>query len=246
MSDIELLTSATPNGQKISIFLEELGIPYKTTAIDLSKDEQKAPDFIAINPNGRIPAIVDHSRNDFPVFESGAVFLYLAEHYDKEFKFSFQDADERSEMIQWLFFQNAGVGPMQGQANHFFRYAPEKIQYGIDRYQNECKRLYSVLESRLGSRHYLVGKNGGKYSVADISTFTWVRWGPWAGIDVAKFPKLNEWMERIEQRPAVKKGLLVPNGEDQIVRLRRDPDVEDPFKRWVQKGQQEIREKHGS
>jgi glutathione S-transferase len=248
MSGIELLTAATPNGQKISIFLEELGIPYKTTAIDLGKDEQKTPEFIAINLNGRIPAIVDHSRNDFPVFESGAIFLYLVEHYDKEFKFSFQDPDERSEMIQWLFFQNAGVGPMQGQANHFFRYAPSKIQYGIDRYQNECKRLYSVLESRLsdnGGRQYLAGKNGGKYSVADISTFTWVRWGPWAGIDVTKFPKLSEWMERIEQRPAVQKGLLVPNGEDQIVRLRSDPNVDDPFKGWVQKGQQEIREKHG-
>lgn len=245
MANIELLTAATPNGQKISIFLEELGLPYKTTSIDLGKDEQKQIQFLRTNPNGRIPAIVDHSRNGFTVFESGAIFLYLAQHYDKDFKFSFQDSDEQSEMIQWLFFQNAGVGPMQGQANHFHRYAPSKIPYGINRYQNETKRLYSVLEDRLQNRQYLVGKNEGKYSVADISTFTWVRWAGWAGIDLSEFPKLGAWMERIEGRPKVQKGLLVPSGEDQIVRLRRDPDVEDPFKGWVRKGQEELREKHG-
>lgn len=110
MPDIELLTAATPNGQKISIFLEELGLPYQTTSVNLGADEQKKPDFLAVNPNGRIPAIIDHSRNSFPVFESGAIFLYLVEHYDKECRFSFDDADEKSEMIQWLFFQNAGVG----------------------------------------------------------------------------------------------------------------------------------------
>ncbi|KAJ4326007.1 hypothetical protein N0V94_000372 [Neodidymelliopsis sp. IMI 364377] len=243
--NIELLTSATPNGQKISIFLEELHIPYTVTSIDLGADDQKAPSFLKINPNGRIPAIIDHTRNSFPVFESGAIFLYLAEHYDKDYKFSFEDSDEKSEMLQWLFFQNAGVGPIQGQANHFFRYAPEKIQYGIDRYQNETKRLYSVLETRLQGRDFLVGKGKGKYSVADMSTFTWVRWGPWAGIELGEFPRLKEWAEGIEGREAVKKGLLVPNGEDQIVRLRKDPNVDDPFKKWVMKGQNEIKEKHG-
>ncbi|KAF1938639.1 putative disulfide bond reductase yfcG [Clathrospora elynae] len=243
--NIELLTSATPNGQKISIFLEELGIPYKTTSIDLGKDEQKSSSFLKSNPNGRIPAIIDHSRDSFPVFESGAIFLYLAEHYDQDFKFSFNDADEKSEMIQWLFFQNAGVGPMQGQANHFVRYAPETIEYGIKRYQNETKRLYSVLEARLQDRNYLVGKKGGKYSVADISTFTWVRWAPWAGINLVEFPKLKGWSEGIEKREAVQKGLHVPTGEDQVERLRRDPDVDDPFKKWVQKGQVEVADKHG-
>jgi glutathione S-transferase len=242
---IELLTSATPNGQKISIFLEELALPYKTTSINLGADDQKKPPFLKVNPNGRIPAIIDHARNAFPVFESGAIFLYLAEHYDKKHEFSFEDADEKSEMLQWLFFQNAGVGPIQGQVNHFFRYAPEKIQYGVDRYQNETKRLYSVLEVRLKDREFLVGKNGGKYSVADMSTFTWVRWAPWAGIDLEQFPRLKGWAERIEGREAVKRGLLVPDGEDQIVRLRKDPDVEDPFKGWVMKGQNEIKEKHG-
>jgi glutathione S-transferase len=244
-ANLELLTAATPNGQKISIFLEELGIPYTATSIDLSKDEQKASSFLKINPNGRIPAIVDHSRKSFPVFESGAIFLYLAEHYDKDFKFSFEDADERSELSQWLYFMNAGVGPMQGQANHFFRYAPEKIQYGINRYQNETKRLYSVLEARLQDRQYLVGKNGGKYSIADMSTFTWVRWAPWAGIQLDEFPNLKNWAEGIEGREEVRKGLKVPGGEDQIDRLRRDPNVEDPFQKWVMKGQNEIAEKHG-
>lgn len=244
-ADIELLTAATPNGQKISIFLEELGIRYTTTSIDLSKDEQKASSFLNINPNGRIPAIVDHSRNSFPVFESGAIFLYLAEHYDKDFKFSFEDADERSELNQWLYFMNAGVGPMQGQANHFFRYAPEKIQYGINRYQNETKRLYSVLEARLQDRQYLVGRNGGKYSIADMSTFTWVRWAPWAGIELDEFPKLKNWAKGIEGREEVRRGLKVPGGEDQIDRLRRDPNVEDPFQKWVMKGQNEIADKHG-
>lgn len=242
---IELLTAATPNGQKISIFLAELGIPYKTTPINLSTDEQKAPSFLSINPNGRIPAIIDHSRNSFHVFESGAIFLYLAAHYDTEHRFSFADPDEHSEMLQWLFFQNAGVGPMQGQANHFFRYAPETIEYGIKRYQNETKRLYEVLEKRLDGREYLVGKGAGKYSVADMSTFTWVRWAPWAGIALDDFPRLKAWSEKIEERQAVKEGLLVPNGEDQIVKLRRDPNVEDPFKQWVQKGQKEVAEKHG-
>jgi glutathione S-transferase len=244
---IELLTAATPNGQKISVFLEELGVPYTTTAIDLSKDEQKSSEFLKTNPNGRIPAIIDHSRNSFSVFESGAIFLYLAEHYDTDFEFSFSDADEKSEMLQWLFFQNAGVGPMQGQANHFFRYAPEKIQYGINRYQNETKRLYSILEARLSedNREYLVGKGKGKYSIADMSTFTWVRWAPWAGIELSKFPKLKEWAEKIEKRDAVQKGLKVPGGEDQIDRLRKDPNVEDPFQKWVMKGQSEIADKHG-
>lgn len=243
--NIELLTAGTPNGQKISVFLAELGIPYKVTAINLGKDEQKTEGFLKTNPNGRIPAIIDHSRNDFAVFESGAIFLYLAEHYDKEYRFHFQDLDEKSEMIQWLFFQNAGVGPMQGQANHFYRYAPEKIEYGIKRYQNETKRLYSVLEARLKDRDYLVGKGKGKYSLADISTFTWVRWAPWGGIDLSEYPKLKDWAETIEKREKVQEGLKVPDGEDQIVRLRKDPNVEDPFKGWVMKGQNEIADKHG-
>ncbi len=245
-TNIELLTAGTPNGQKISIFLEELGVPYTAVPISFSKNEQKTPEFLKVNPNGRIPAIVDHNRGDFPVFESGAILMYLAEHYDKEFKFSFQDIDEKSEMIQWLFFQNAGVGPMQGQANHFTRYAPETIEYGVNRYQNETKRLYSVLETRLGGdRQFLVGKGQGKYSIADITTFGWVRWAPWAGIELQAFPRLNEWAQRIESREAVQKGLLVPSGEDAIARLRKDPKYQDSTKDWVLKGQKADAEKLG-
>lgn len=131
---------------------------------------------------------------------------------------------------------------MQGQANHFFRYAPEKIQYGIDRYQNECKRLYAVLEKQLEVQDYLVGN---KYTVADMSTFTWVRWSGWAGIPMDKFPKLQKWMENIEARPAVQKGLRVPDEEDHIVKLRRDPGMDDPFQKWVMKGQNELNDEHG-
>lgn len=134
---------------------------------------------------------------------------------------------------------------IQGQANHFHRYAPQKLPYAISRYQNETRRLYSVLEARLSTRTFLAGASPGKYSIADISTFTWVRWAPWAGIELAKFPRLKSWMEGIESREAVQRGLAVPGGEDQIVRLRRDPQVEDPFQGWVMKGQEEVREEHG-
>ena len=242
---LQLLTSPTPNGQKISIFLSELHHPYTATPISLSAGEQKHRDFLATNPNGRIPAIIDHARSSFPVFESGAILLYLVEHYDKRHAFSFADPNKHSEMVQWLFWQNAGLGPMQGQANHFVRYAPERIGYAVERYQNEVKRLYAVLEARLEGREYLVGGDGGKYSVADISCFTWVRWAPWAGIDLEEFPRLRGWVERIEKREAVQKGLKVPEGEDQIEKLRRDPNVDDPFKEWVQQGQREVAEKHG-
>ena len=218
----------------------------RSQCIVLQWNTVQSSSFLKVNPNGRIPAIIDHTRNSYAVFESGAIFLYLAEHYDTDFKFSFQDSDEAMEMIQWLFFQNAGVGPMQGQANHFVRYAPEKIEYGVKRYQNETKRLYSILEARLEDRDYLAGKGRGKYSIADITTFTWVRWAPWAGIELKEFPKLKEWCEGVEKRDAVKKGLLVPSGEDQIERLRKDPNVQDPFKEWVQKGQKEVAEKHGN
>ncbi|MCJ1407480.1 hypothetical protein MMC19_001551 [Ptychographa xylographoides] len=230
---IELLTSATPNGQKISIALEELGIPYKVTSINLQKNEQKDTSFLSINPNGRIPAIVDHNRSPpFSVFESGAIFLYLIDHYDTDHEFSFPSGDwkHHSELIQWMFFQNAGVGPMQGQSNHFYRYAAEKVQYGIDRYHKETKRLYSVLEDRLEKEgEYLVG---GKYTFADTTNFTWVRWAPWAGVDLNEFPKLQAWCKRIEQRIAVQRGLQVPDKEDTIERLRKG-DESDPWKDWV-------------
>jgi len=220
---IELFTQATPNGQKISITLEELQIPYTVRAIDFSKNEQKEEWFLKINPNGRIPSIIDHNRGDFAVFESGAIFLYLAEHYDKNHNISFADPDKQSQVIQWLFWMNAGLGPMQGQANHFIRSAPEKIPYAINRYVTETKRLYSVLEAHFAQGNkYLVDN---KYTVADISTFSWVRWASFAGIDLAEFPHVKKWVEEIEARPAVQKGLLIPNGEDGIAKLKKDPEL---------------------
>ncbi|KZP00440.1 thioredoxin-like protein [Calocera viscosa TUFC12733] len=174
-----LWTAATPNGYKVSVYLEELKAAYGADKIDydvkslaFSKNEQKEEWFIKINPNGRIPAFTDHKRNDFNVFESAAILLYLAQHYDTEHKFSFdpvKDSDNYSESLQWIFFTHGGIGPMQGQANHFSRYAPEKIPYGITRYVNETKRLYGVLEIRLsekGGRDYLAGDGRGKYSIA--------------------------------------------------------------------------------
>jgi glutathione S-transferase len=232
---IELLTAATPNGQKISIALEELGIPYKVTSISLQDNKQKEPSFLNINPNGRIPAIVDQKKSSgFPVFESGAILLYLTDHYDPTHRLSYapEDWEHRSELLQWLFFQNAGIGPMQGQANHFFRYAREKIPYAIERYQTETKRLYGVLEERLmGQGDWLVGN---KYTIADISCFAWVRWAAWAGVELGEFPKVREWAERIEERKAVKRGLKVPDAEDTIERLRKG-DERDEWGAWVRK-----------
>ncbi|KDQ14869.1 hypothetical protein BOTBODRAFT_32225 [Botryobasidium botryosum FD-172 SS1] len=214
---IQFYTAGTPNGQKVSIFLEELkaayGLEYGFQGLSFAKNEQKEPWFLEINPNGRIPAIVDHNRNDFKVFESAAILLYLAQHYDKERRFSFDpSSDEYNEALQWIFFAHGGIGPMQGQANHFYRYAPEKIPYGIKRYQDETRRLYSVLESRLTGREYLAGPGKGTYSIVDISTWPWVLWHPWAGIEsiADEFPNLEKWLRRIQERPQVAAGLNVP------------------------------------
>lgn len=201
---IELYTAATPNGQKISIALEEMGLPYKVNAFDLSTNQQKEPEFTAINPNGRIPAIVDKDNDDFPVFESGAILLYLAE---KTGKFLPVDPKARSQVIQWLMFQMGGVGPMMGQANVFFRYFPEKIQPAIDRYQKEGRRLFEVMDSQLGHHRYLAGD---EYTIADIATWPWVRIYEWSGINIDGLEHLQRWLAEIAQRPAVIKGLTVP------------------------------------
>ncbi|KAI9094122.1 glutathione S-transferase [Phlyctochytrium arcticum] len=211
---ITLYTVGTPNGQKASIALEELGIPYKTVKIDFSKQEQKQESFLKINPNGRIPAIVDHKRGDFPVFESGAILLYLAEHYDPKHILLPQDANKRSEAIQWLMWQMGGLGPMQGQANHFFRYAPEKIQYGISRYQEETRRLYSVMERQLAhGKPYLIGD---EYSVADIASFGWTAAHNWAGVSLDEFPKVDKWLHTVAKREGVKRGMDVPDKSNLI------------------------------
>ena len=206
---ITLYTAPTPNGHKASITLEELAIPYKTVGIDLGKNVQKEPWFLAINPNGRIPAIVDHGAGDFPVFESGAIMLYLAEK-DGSGKLLPKDAKGRSRVIQWLMFQMGGVGPMQGQANVFFRYFPEKIPAAISRYQNETRRLYTVLDGQLAKNEWLAGD----YSLADIANYSWVRIHGWAGVEIDGLDHLRRWMDAVAARPAVQRGLAVPQPVD--------------------------------
>ena len=200
---IELYTSSTPNGHKASIALEEMGLPYEVRAIDLMKNEQREDWFLKLNPNGRIPVIVDRDENDFVVFESGAILIYLAE---KTGKFLPTDAKGRSLVIQWLMFQMGGIGPMMGQANVFFRYAPQKIPFAIDRYQNETRRLFGVLEGRLAAHEWLAGD----YSIADMANWAWVRTHNWSGVAIDEFPNLKRWKEAIYARPAALKGTKVP------------------------------------
>src|ERR1700676_3175705 len=183
---IDLYTAATPNGWKISIALEELGLLYDVHPLSFSKQEQKAEWYLKINPNGRIPAIVDRANDDFAVFESGAILIYLAE---KTGKLIPTDAKGRSRVIQWLMFQMAGVGPMMGQANVFFRYAPEKIPYAIDRYQREVRRLFEVLNGQLGEHEYLAGD----YSIADICNWSWVHSYEWSGVSIDGLDHLKRW-----------------------------------------------------
>lgn len=200
---IELLTAATPNGHKISITLEELGLDYKVTAIDLGQLDQKEPNFLTINPNGRIPAIIDHDNQNFSVFESGAIMKYLAE---KTGKLMPADLKGKSLVTQWLMFQMGGLGPMMGQANVFYRYAEQKIDYAIQRYQKEGLRLLTVLNTQLGKNEYLAGD----YSIADIANYSWARTHEWSGIDINGLDHLQRWITKVGERPAVQKGLLVP------------------------------------
>jgi len=200
---IELITAATPNGHKVSITLEELEIPYTLRVLDLGKLEQKQAWFLAINPNGRIPAIIDHDADGFTIFESGAILIYFAE---KTGKLLPPDFKGRSKVLQWLMFQMGGIGPMMGQANVFFRYYPEKIQPAIDRYQGECKRLFGVLDGHLKEHEFLAGD----YSIADIANWAWVRTHRWSGVAIDEFPHLQRWLDQIRSRPAVQRGILRP------------------------------------
>ena len=216
---IELFTAATPNGHKVSIALEELGLSYEIRVLDFTRAEQREPWFLAINPNGRIPAIIDHDADDFAVFESGAILIYLAE---KTGRLMPADAKGRSRVLQWLMFQMGGVGPMMGQANVFFRYFPEKIQPAIDRYQAEVKRLFTVLDGHLAQHDYLAGD----YSIADIANWAWVRTAKWSGVPFNDLPHLTRWVEQIRARPAVQAGILMPpsklsGSEDDAGKARR-------------------------
>ena len=204
---ISLYTANTPNGIKASIALEELGLPYEVHAIDLGSGEQKQPWFLAINPNGRIPAIVDHDAGDFAVFESGAILLYLAE---KTGRLMPADPRGRSLVIQWLMFQMGGLGPMMGQANVFTRYFAEHVPSVIDRYKRESRRLLEVLDRRLADNEYLAGD----YSIADIANWSWAKSYDWPGIDISGLPNLKRWMDQVAERPAVEKGRNIPPRSD--------------------------------
>ena len=200
---INLYTSSTPNGHKASVTLEELGLSYDVFPIDMSKNEQKEKWYLEICPNGRIPAIVDTEEGDLALFESGAIMVYLAE---KTGQLLPTDRPGRAQVLQWLMFQMGGLGPMQGQAHVFYRYAPKKIEYAINRYQKETLRLYQVLDNQLKNKEYLADD----FSIADIATWPWVRRHRWAGIEIEKLYNLRCWMENLENRPAFQKGIEVP------------------------------------
>jgi len=200
---IDLYTSPTPNGHKVSIALEELELAYEVHTINLMTGDQKKPDYLKLNPNGRIPTIVDRVEGNLAVFESGAILIYLAE---KTGRLMPKDVKGRSRVIQWLMFQMGGVGPMMGQANVFFRYFPEKIQPAIDRYQNECRRLFEVLNTHLADEKWLAGD----YSIADIANWSWVRTYKWSGVSIDGLDHLQRWMGQLHERPACQRGLEVP------------------------------------
>lgn len=201
---IELYTAATPNGWKASIMLEESGLDYQVKPINLSDGQQKTPEFLKLNPNGRIPVIRD-TENEQVVFESGAILIYLAEKCG-----AYYPQKDKYQILQWLMFQMGGIGPMMGQANVFFRYFPEKIQVVIDRYQNEVKRLFSVLETQLSDQDYLVGE----YSIADIANWSWVHTAEWSGVELSDYKNLKNWVDRIAQRKAVQTGINIPKKLD--------------------------------
>jgi GST-like protein len=199
---IDLYSWTTPNGRKVSIALEELGLPYKAHPIDIGKDEQFAPDFLKISPNNRIPAIIDRDNN-MSLFESGAILIYLG---DKTGRLLPRDGESRYRVIEWLMWQMGGVGPMVGQAHHFLRQNPGKAPYAEERYHKEALRLYGVLDRRLEGGNYMAGD----YSIADIATWPWISRFEWHKVDLNKFPNVKRWYVSIAKRPAVQKGYQVP------------------------------------
>ncbi len=204
---IDLYTWTTPNGRKVSIMLEELGLDYRVHPINIGKGEQFAPDFLKISPNNRIPAIVDSDGpggKPLALFESGAILIYLA---DKTGRFYPTEPVARYTVLQWLMWQMGGFGPMLGQAHHFRRAAPEPIPYAIDRYTNEAKRLYGVIDGRLGEAEYL---GGDEYTIADIITYPWTARHEWHAVDLAEFPSVKRWYDQVGARPAVQRGMAVP------------------------------------
>src|SRR3954471_19514683 len=204
---IDLYTSATPNGRKVSIMLEEVGLPYRVHAVNIGKDEQFRPEFLAISPNNKIPAIVDDEGpggKPFSLFESGAILIYLGE---KTGRLIPKDPATRFVALQWLMFQMGGLGPMLGQTHHFLRQAKEKVPYAINRYKTETRRLYGVLDKRLGEAEHLAGE----YSIADIASYPWVARHEWHQVELADFPNVKRWFDTLGARPAVQKGMQVPS-----------------------------------
>lgn len=222
---IDLYTASTPNGWKASVTLEELGLPYEVHALSFDKEEQKSEAYLKICPNGRIPAIVDRDADNFAVFETGAIMIYLAE---KTGRLMPTDAKGRSRVIQWLMFQMGGIGPMMGQANVFYRYFPEKLQPAIDRYQNECRRLFEVLDRRLGESEWLADD----YSIADIANWCWVRTYKWSGVEADDLLNLKRWRDAIRARPACQRGIAVPKRLENMI---DDKDAADKFSANAQK-----------
>jgi GSH-dependent disulfide-bond oxidoreductase len=208
---MKLYTAATPNGWKVSIALEEMGLPYEVRVIDFAKLEQKADWYVKLNPNGRIPTLDD---DGFVMFESGAILIYLAE---KTGKFLPRDVQGRSRVLQWLMFQMSGIGPMMGQANVFYRYFPEKIQSAIERYQREVTRLFGVLDLQLMSHEYIAGD----YSIADMALWPWVSGYEWSGVSVGEFPSLQRWLALVGARPAVQAGRDVPIKRDRAAEIEQ-------------------------
>ena len=204
---IDLYTWGTPNGRKVSIMLEECGLPYRVHAINIGKNDQFTPEFIALNPNSKIPAILDSEGPDgkpISMFESGAILLYLA---GKTGKFLPASVRGKYDALQWLMFQMGGVGPMIGQAHHFLRAAPEKVPYGMERYSKETRRLYGVLDRHLAKTPYLAA---GEYGVADMATYPWIARHEWHQVELAEFPNVKRWFDTIGVRPAVVRGMAVP------------------------------------
>lgn len=200
---IHLYTSSTPNGHKVSCMLEAIDMPYEIHSVNLGEGDQRKPDFLKISPNGRIPAIVDTDNDDLSIFESGAIMLYLAE---KSGKLIPSDIKGRAKVIEWLMFQMGGIGPMMGQANVFSRYFPEKIQPAIDRYQNESRRLFEVLDMQLSKNEWLAGE----YSIADIANWCWVRTHNWSGVSLEGLEYLEKWKNKMYDQPGMLKGTKVP------------------------------------
>lgn len=218
---IHLYTASTPNGHKVSCLLEALEMPYKVHAINLAEGEQLKSDFLKISPNGRIPAIVDTDNDDLSIFESGAIMLYLAE---KAGKLIPSDINGRAKVVEWLMFQMGGIGPMMGQANVFFRYFPEKIQPAIDRYQNESRRLFEVLDKQLSTNEWIAGE----YSIADIANWCWVRTHNWSGVPMDGLEHLDSWKNKMYEQPGMLKGIKVPVDRESI--LKNDEDKKEFIK----------------